>query len=84
MKKLTKKEKARYPEFVVYVDATAQCSKEKGLSFYYKPMEEKDLIEVMQVIEGDIRTHPGYIYIAEIMQKTTIETVDGQPFYQSR
>lgn len=89
MKKLTKKQKAAYPEFIACIDvATDKREVFKGTKgytepgYYIKAMEEKDLLAAMRRIESVIRKHGYAIYLADILGKSGEEYDDGAPVYE--
>lgn len=89
MKKLTKKQKAAYPEFIACIDvATDKREVFKGTKgytepgYYIKAMEEKDLLAAMRRLENVIKKHGYAIYLADILGKSGEEEADGTPLYE--
>lgn len=89
MKKLTKKQKAAYPEFIAVIDLCADHKDEfkgsKGYTepgYYVKAMEEKDIFAAMRRIENVIRKQGYAVYLADILGKSGEEYDDGAPVYE--
>lgn len=88
MKKLTKKQKAAYPEFIVMLDVATYGREDfegmKGYrnGFYIKAMEETDVFAAMRRIEAVIQYYGGSIYLADILGKNGEEADDGAPLYE--
>lgn len=90
MKKLTKKEKAMFPEFIVRIDLNARGNEEfsdaKGYhrGYYIKAMEEKDILSAMKRVEKTIYNFGWAIYLVDILGKTDREAEDGRPLYEAK
>lgn len=79
MKKLTKAQKAAYPEFIVYIDCTAKGSEKTGWQTFKKAMEETNILDAMRRVETLIQERAEDIYLVEIYAKTGEETDIGEP-----
>ena len=83
MKKLTKAQKAAYPEFIVYIDCTAKGSEKTGWQTFKKAMEETNILDAMRRVETLIQERAEDIYLVEIYAKTGEETDIGEPVYKT-
>ena len=82
--KLTKAEKALYPQFITSIDLSAEGRTEmpNKSGYYYKAMEETDILSAMRRVEDCIRKQGKMIYLVDIYEKTTQETDIGEPVYR--
>ena len=83
MKKLTKAQKAVFPQFIAYIDFTAKASEEHGKGVFTKAMEETNLLDAMRRVEKCIQERHEEIYLATIYVKTDKENEWGEPLYKS-
>lgn len=91
MNKLTKKQKAAYPEFIALIDISASSRwkyddikgyREPG--YYIRAMEEKDIFVAMRRVERTIKKLAGDIYLVDILGKSGKEDENGEPIYESK
>lgn len=88
MKKLTKKEKAMFPEYIMHVDLTTKGNEafegshgyERG--FYTNALTEKDIISAMKKAELFISNFAEETYLVDLLGKTGREDEDGRPIYE--
>lgn len=80
-KKLTKKQKAAYPQFILYIDTNSAGLELTGKNYSYRPMKETDLLAAMRKAEEIIQKNGKYIYLVDIYRKTDEETEIGEPYY---
>lgn len=83
MKKLTKVQKAAYPEFIVYIDYSAAGARKAGVQTFTKAMEETNILDAMQRVEKVIQERAEDIYLVDIYTKTGEETEIGEPIYKT-
>lgn len=91
MKKLTKKQKAAYPEFIVVIDVATDMREEfegvkgyKSPGYYVKAMEETDIFAAMRRVENVIKKHGCTIYLVDILGKSGKEEENGEPIYEKK
>lgn len=90
MKKLTKKQKAQYPEFIAYIDFNSrgeEFSSVKGYKscgLYVRAMEEKDFLSAIKRLERVIDKYGYAIYLVDLIGKTGREDEDGRPIYEQK
>lgn len=83
MEKLTKAQKAQYPEFIVYIDTTAKGEEQTGYKIFTKAMEEKNILDAMKRAEQCIKAQDENIYLVDIYAKTDKENEQSEPLYKS-
>lgn len=83
MKKLTKAQKASYPEFIVYIDYSAAGVRKTGVQIFTKAMEETNILDAMRRAETVIQERAEDIYLVDIYAKTGEETEIGEPIYKT-
>lgn len=83
MKKITKAQKALYPEFVIYIDTTAKGEEVTGHKVFTKAMEEKNILDAMKRAEQCIKKQGENIYLVDIYAKTDKENEQGEPLYKT-
>lgn len=90
MKKLTKKQLAAYPKYLMYLDFCAG----KGTDFqnsvgyescglYARGLKETDAIQAMKYIESVIYDYGHEIYLADLVRKTDQTDENGYPIYET-
>lgn len=79
MNKLTKAQKAQFPEFVLEIDYKAGTGKCYG----YKVLEAKTLLQAMCESERVIRDNYKDIYLVDLFSKSGGETDNGEPLYET-
>ena len=91
MKKLTKKQKAAYPEFIVLIDVSTKWRElfedakgYKSPGYYVKAMEETDIFAAMRRVENVIKKQGYAIYLVDILGKSGEEEENGEPIYEKK
>ena len=81
MKKLTKKQKAAYPNFLLYIDTNSKGLDATGKQIIWKVLDATNLLEAMRLAEDVIQNKGEYIYLVDIYYKTGDENEVGEPYY---
>ena len=88
MKKLTKKQKAQFPQYIARIDVLTSARDDyKGLKgywqgYYTKAMEEQNITAAISKLDEVIETYGEDFYLVDLIGKTEKEDENGYPIYE--
>ena len=86
MKKLTKKQKAQFPQYIARIDVLTSARDDyKGLKgywqgYYTKAMEEQNITAAISKLDEVIETYGEDFYLVDLIGKTEKEDENGDVF----